>query len=330
MFATHSEELDYLKKLGFVINPLNQSAKNLKGIWEIAENLKNKRENLKYPIDGLVIKLDDNILVEKLGVVGKTHRGWGAIKFSAKETVTKLVDISWQIGRTGKITPVAELEAVELDGSVVKRATLHNFQDFSEKKLKLGTMLSIRKAGDIIPEVLSVITYLHPENPVLKAPEFCPSCGTKLVFSETLVDIFCPNQDFCREQILGRLIYFCQRNIANITGLSEKNLAKFQEVFELEDVADIYDLPLEKIKIMEGFGEKSVENLEKSVENARNLQDYRFLAGLAVEGIGIENAKLICELIDNLAENIEFSEQSVNILEDKKTENISNNNQSLF
>jgi DNA ligase (NAD+) len=157
MIATHQQELNLLTKLGFPVNPLNQSAKTLDQIWLIAKEIETQRERLNYPIDGLVVKLDDNQLKEELGVVGKTPRGWCAIKFSAEEVVTKIVGISWQVGRTGKVTPVADLEPVALQGTIVKRATLHNFARVKELQLRQDQLVVIRKAGDIIPEVVQAI-----------------------------------------------------------------------------------------------------------------------------------------------------------------------------
>ena len=157
MLSTHTQELELLTKLGFPVNPLNQVAQNLDQIWEMAKEIELKRENLNYPIDGLVVKLDDNLLKEELGVAGKTPRGWCAIKFAAEEVVTKILDISWQVGRTGKLTPVAELEPVELQGTTVKRATLHNLARVQELELSPNQLVIIRKAGDIIPEVVGVV-----------------------------------------------------------------------------------------------------------------------------------------------------------------------------
>ena len=153
----HTDELNRLKELGFITNPYNKIAKNLEQVWQIKKDLESKKESLNYPIDGLVIKLNDNELVTNLGVVGKTNRAWCAIKFAPEEAVTKLVSIDWQVGRTGKLTPVANLEPVNLQGTIVKRATLHNYKQVVDMDLKLGDMLIIAKAGDIIPEVVKVI-----------------------------------------------------------------------------------------------------------------------------------------------------------------------------
>jgi DNA ligase (NAD+) len=298
-FETHQAELDFLKTQNFPTNPFNTTATNLEQVWENAQKLEKTRSNLPYPIDGMVVKLNDNDLVEKIGVVGKTPRGWCAIKFAAEEVTTKILDITWQVGRTGKISPVAELEPVELAGTTVKRATLHNFKEVVDTEFHAGDTVVIRKAGDIIPEVLQILKNLRPQNSSLFCPpERCPACQTVLVESATGVDLICPNADDCKPQIVKRLAYFCQRNLGNIAGLSEKQIEKFVDKFGIRDIADLYNLPWSKISEMERFGEKSVENLQNSIEVSKQIADYKFLAGLGIDGVGLEVAKLICETID--------------------------------
>ncbi len=157
IFPTHQDELDFLAKLGFSVNPLNQFVTDLNSAWSISQDIIKTRDGLNYPIDGLVVKINNNELYGKLGVVGKTPRTWSAIKFPADEVTTKVLGITWQVGRSGRITPVAELEPVTLNGTIVKRATLHNYKEVLELGLEIGDLVVIRKAGDIIPEVLSVI-----------------------------------------------------------------------------------------------------------------------------------------------------------------------------
>ena len=157
MFKTHQEELDFLTQMGFVTNPFNQLVNNLNEAWEVSQNLNKIRDTLNYPIDGLVIKLDNNELQEDIGVVGKTPRGWCAIKFPPEEVATKILAITWQVGRTGRVVPVAELEPIQLQGTMVKRATLHNYKEVIEKNITIGDYAVVRKAGDIIPEVVKII-----------------------------------------------------------------------------------------------------------------------------------------------------------------------------
>lgn len=291
-FSTHQQELEYLEQLGFPINPLNKKVDHLEQAWEYAKEIETQKDNLPYPIDGLVIKVDDNQILEQTGVVGKTRRAWSAIKFAADEVSTKLLGITWQVGRTGKVTPVAELEPVDLAGTTVKRATLHNYKEFVDLQLHREDLLIIRKAGEIIPEVVQKVLS-HDDSQQFVAPTECPVCQSELVQSATGVDLVCQNSANCSAQVVGRLSYFTQRNIANIKGLSEKQLAKFYVELGVKDIADLYDLPYEKILQMEGYQAKSVTNLKDSIEQARNIPAHKFLAGLSIEGIGPEVAKLI-------------------------------------
>jgi DNA ligase (NAD+) len=310
-FVSHEDELSFLTELGFATNPFNQKKDTIEEIVEVFDELNEARKSLPYPIDGLVVKLVDNSISSKLGVVGKTPRSWCAMKFAAEEASTQLLDVIWQVGRTGKLTPVACLEDTELAGTVVKRATLHNYKEVLEKDLYYKDTLVIRKAGDIIPEVVTVLQNLrHQTDSVVHdhfnsqgkviLPTACPSCNETLVFTETNVDVFCPNIESCHDQIAGRLSYYCQRNMANIPGLSDKIIEKFIEKFQIHDVYDLYQLPWDEIKVLEGFGAKSVENLTKAIENSKNIADYRFLSALGIDGIGPEVAKLICEKINEI------------------------------
>ena len=156
-FETHLQELEYLQHLGFATNPLNKTITGVENVWNYAQEIQAQREKLPYQIDGVVVKLNDNILKDRLGVVGKTPRGWAAIKFPPDEVTTKLLGLSWQVGRSGKVTPVADLEPVQLQGTTVKRASLHNYKQVIEMNLCVGDYVVIRKAGDIIPEVIKVV-----------------------------------------------------------------------------------------------------------------------------------------------------------------------------
>jgi DNA ligase (NAD+) len=295
---THQQELELLDELGFSTNPLNKKVDSIQEVWQYFLEIQKQKDSLNYQIDGMVVKLNDLELTDKAGVVGKTKRAWSAIKFPSQEAITKIIGITWQVGRTGKLTPVAELKPTLLQGTVVKRATLHNYKEVLEAGLTIEDTLVIQKAGDIIPEVVKILTNLRPENSIkFSLPEVCPSCGTRLVLSKTKVDAICTNTGNCKSQIRQRLSYYCQRNIANISGLSKQIINKFITEFAIKDIADIYDLPYKQIFELEGFSDKSVENLKKSIDKARQIPDYKFLAGLGIEGLGLETAKLICKLI---------------------------------
>jgi DNA ligase (NAD+) len=292
-FKKHSEELSFLSSLGFATNPFNKKVKSLEQVWEYANEINQKRDSLNYPIDGLVVKIDDNILASKLGVVGKTPRAWCAIKFPAIEVTTTLNAITWQVGRTGKVTPVAELQPVSLAQTIVKRATLHNYKEMKSLNLYKNDTLVIRKAGDIIPEVLQVIDNLRESKIKFQPPKNCPICCSTLVETDTGIDIFCKNSDGCSAQVIGRLSYYTKRNLANIVGLSDKIIERFIKEYNIKDVPDLYNLPFDKISLLEGFGSKSVQNLKDSIESSRSISANKFLAALGIDSVGPEVANII-------------------------------------
>ena len=304
-FATHEEELAYLQEQGFSVNPLNKKTDSLEEIWAYQAEMQKLREQVAYPIDGLVVKLNDNRVASALGAVGKTPRAWCAVKFPAEEKPTKLLGVTWQVGRTGRVTPVTDLEPVNLAGSTVARATIHNYKEFQESAFCRGDTLIVRKAGDIIPEVVGLLENLRPEGAEkLTAPTHCPSCRQELVLSETAVDLLCLNATECREQIKLRLAYFASRKMANINGLSEKIIERFIVEFGVHDIYDLYRLDWERVAALEGFGEKSAEKLRLAIEKSRTLPDSRFLASLGIDGVGEEVAKLI---LSHIYENQEDS-----------------------
>lgn len=309
-YTNHSEELQRLHELGFTINPLNQRFLRLEDAWKYAESIHTTKDTLPYMIDGVVVKLEDYRLAHLSGVIGKTPRAWAAIKFAGDDVTTHIQDIIWQVGKTGRVTPVAVLEPVILAGSVVKRATLHNYKEILDSNIHLQDMVVVHKAGDIIPEVKQILTNLRlvgANLPVI--PSVCPVCSTRLIISKTEVDLLCPNPA-CPAQVKGRLEYYTSRGIANIVGLSDKSIEKFIELYGIADIADLYNLPYDKIQELEGYGPKSVENLRTSIEAAQQIPLAKFFAGLGIDGVGPEIAR---KILNNLTElqNLALSESPV-------------------
>lgn len=294
----HKLELQDLKKLGFVTNNLNKYFNNLKDLYKYSEEINRDRQELNYPIDGLVVKLSNNEQTELLGVVGKTPRTWSAIKFAPNVVSAICTDVIWQIGRTGKVTPVITFEPVQLSGSIVERATLHNFAEFVTKSPSIGDILLIRKAGDIIPEVVN-ITKINDNHTSLMHPSLCPSCNHELLKSDTGIDLLCTNSRKCKDQIVLSLSYFCTRNIANISGLSAKTIEKLVNDFGVTDIADLLTFDCNRLRGFEGFGEKSINNLKINLDKAGTIIDYKFIAGLGIDGVGQEGAKLIAKKLLN-------------------------------
>lgn len=298
MIKNHDQEIIELKKLGFTTNPLNKILKNLEEVYEYSEQLEKQRETLNYPIDGCVVKINNNQLLEELGIIGKTYRGWSAIKFSPDQIASKILDITFQVGRTGKITPVAELESVNLQGTTVKRATIHNIKEVLDYDIYQNDTIIIRKAGDIIPEIINLLPNLRVKNAKkIIIPQLCPSCNSVLELSNTKIDLFCNNKDNCPAQIKFRLAYFCSRKIANIENLSEKTIEKLINNFNFRTIVDIYNFDYQKLKTIEGFKELSINKLIENVDSSRIIEDYKFLTGLSIDGVGVENSKLINNLI---------------------------------
>ena len=285
---TQIEGLNYLKELGFKINPYFQLCANINEVIEYCIEWEKKREELPYEIDGVVIKVNSVEQQKRLGSIAKSPRWATSFKFKAKQVITKLHKITWQVGRTGAVTPVAELEPVELAGSVISRATLHNFDEIKRKDIREGDFVKIEKGGDVIPKVVEVDLSLRPANSKeTRLPEYCPVCNTKLIQPENEVALYCPNNE-CSAQIKERLIHFASRGAMDIEGLGEAIINLLVEKGFLKDFADIYNLNLheDELKAIEGFGEKSIDNLFASIEKSKKQPFHRVLFALGIRYVG--------------------------------------------
>ena len=302
---THQEALDYMKRLGFKINPNNRLVKNINDVLSFIEEKGKERPNLPYDIDGIVIKvnnIDDQV---RLGYTAKYPKWATAYKFPAEEVLTKLTDITFTVGRTGQITPNAVLEPVIVAGSTISRATLHNEDYVNEKGLKIGDIVSIRKAGDVIPEVVEakVNRRTGKEKDFVMITE-CPMCKTPLIKKEGQVDYYCPNNK-CPARHIESLIHFASRDAMNIDGLGDSIMEDFYNFGFIGNVADIYSLKDHAMDLtrLEGYGEKSINNLLTSIENSKANSLERLLFGLGIPHVGEKTAKILafrCETMDNL------------------------------
>ena len=302
---THSEALDFMKKLGFKMNPNNRLVKSMKEVIEFINEKGKIRKDLPYDIDGVVIKVNNIADQKKLGYTAKYPKWATAYKFPAEEVLTKLKDIIFTVGRTGQITPNAVLDPVIVAGSTISRATLHNEDYVKEKDLKIGDIVSIRKAGDVIPEVVEVKKERRTgqEKDFVMVTE-CPMCQTKLVKKEGQVDYYCPNKK-CPARHIEGLIHFVSRNAMNIDGLGDRIIEDFYNFHYIETIVDIYFLKEHKKDLtrLEGFGEKSITNLLEAIENSKNNSLERLLFGLGIPHVGSKTAKLLAmhyETLDNL------------------------------
>lgn len=292
---THSEAIEYMKKLGFKTNPNNRLVNSVDEVLQFIKEKGELRPNLPYDIDGVVIKVNNINEQQKLGFTAKYPKWATAYKFPAEEVLTKLNDIIFTVGRTGQITPNAVLDPVILAGSTISRATLHNEDYVIEKELKIGDVVSIRKAGDVIPEVVEV----KKERRTGKEKDFvmiknCPMCDTTLVKREGQVDYYCPN-DHCPARKIEGLIHFVSRDAMNIDGLGDRIIEDFYNFHFIGNLADIYSLKNHEQDLirLEGFGNKSVTNLLEAIEESKSNSLERLIFGLGIPHVGLKTAKIL-------------------------------------
>ena len=300
-FSTHYETLQNLADLGLPTNPNTRLCKDLKEVLEYIDYWTIHREDLPYPIDGIVIKVNKISSQRELGSTAKYPRWAIAYKFPAEEVVTKLDDIICTVGRTGQITPNAVLEPVKVAGSTIKRATLHNAKYIEEKDLQIGDYVVIRKAGDVIPEVVRVVLERRVNTTPYKMIDKCPICETRLVESASGIDLVCPNTS-CPARNVNALIHFAERDAMNIDGLGDQMMEDFYNLGFIKSIVDIYKLMEHKEEIieLEGYGNKSCDNLSISIENSKQNSLERLLNGLGIPGIGLKTAKVLAKKYENI------------------------------
>ena len=299
---THLESIKFIEKLGFKTTKVFEKYSDFKTLEKSVEKWRTKREKLDYETDGLVIKINDFSFYETLGYTTKSPRWAIAYKFPAEQVKTRLLDVTFQVGRTGVVTPVAELEAVNLSGSVVKRASLHNFDEIRRKDIKIGDNVIVEKAAEIIPQVVNVVfDDRKGTEKEIKEPESCPACGTKLVKEEGLVALKCLNPH-CPEKIKREISYFVSRDAMNISGLGEKIVEKFIELEKIKTVVDIYFLEnyRNELENLEKMGKKSVENLLNSINESKNQDFSKVLYALGIPFVGKFNANLLSKTFKDI------------------------------
>ncbi|MGD6854954.1 NAD-dependent DNA ligase LigA [Bacillus infantis] len=312
---SHSAGLDYLETLGFKTNKERRRCADIDEVIEYVSSWTEKRPNLDYDIDGIVIKVDSLALQEELGATAKSPRWAIAYKFPAEEVVTTLRDIELSVGRTGVVTPTALLEPVRVAGTTVQRASLHNEDLIREKDIKIGDKVVVKKAGDIIPEVVNVLAEQRTgEEREFVMPTHCPECGSELVRLEGEVALRCINPK-CPAQIREGLIHFVSRNAMNIDGLGEKVVSQLFAKELIKDVADLYKLTHEALIGMERMGEKSVNNLLQAIEASKQNSLEKLLFGLGIRHVGAKAAKTLAQhfgTVDNLMDASEEDLTAIN------------------
>ena len=296
--------LKHLEQLGFVVNPKRILAENIDEIWNFIQEVGQERENLPYDIDGVVIKVNDLASQEELGFTVKAPKWAVAYKFPAEEKEAKLLSVDWTVGRTGVVTPTANLTPVQLAGTTVSRATLHNVDYIAEKDIRKDDTVIVYKAGDIIPAVLRVVESKRISEEKLDIPTNCPSCDSDLLHFEEEVALRCINPR-CPAQIMEGLIHFASRDAMNITGLGPSIVEKLFAADLVKDVADIYRLKEEDFLLLEGVKEKSASKLYQAIQASKENSAEKLLFGLGIRHVGSKASQLLLQhfhSIENLAQ----------------------------
>ena len=312
-FVSHKETLDFLKNLGLPVLPFYRKFESIDHVVSEIERIGNIKSDLPYQIDGAVVKLDSLEDRKILGSTSKFPRWAEAFKYPPEEKITKLLNIEINVGRTGILTPTGILEPVFISGSTISRVVLHNADFIKEKDVRIGDNVVIRKAGEIIPEVVRVESH-DEKSEAFKFPKFCPSCGSEVVRVDDEVALRCLNTD-CPVQLTRNLIHFVSKDAMDIDGLGKTLICKFVENKLISSPADIYDLTKEQLMSMERIGEKSSENILKAIENSKKAGFDRLLFGLGIRHVGQKAAKLIASKFKNMDNLINATKIELNSID---------------
>ena len=307
--SSHKQSLDFLREQGFHTIPFYTRFDNITDVISELKRIGEIRSGLEYDIDGAVIKVDDFAQRERLGSTSKFPKWAVAFKYPPEEKTTKLVDIEIGVGRTGVLTPTAVFEPVLLAGSTVSRATLHNQDFITEKDIRIGDEVAIRKAGDIIPEVVRVVSHAENSVPYI-LPSICPSCSAPVIREEGEAAVRCVNPE-CPAQLLRNVIHFCSRDAMDIEGLGDALVEKFISENLISNVADIYDITAGEIMMLEGHQEKSAKNLVEAIERSKQNDLSRLMFALGIRHIGQKAAKLLSEHFGDIDSIIAASEEEI-------------------
>ena len=292
----HSETLNALDAAGFKVNQSRKLAKNMEEVWAFIQHWEGKRDTLPYEIDGIVVKVDRTGLQNELGFTGKAPRWAIAYKYAARAGITRIEGIRVQVGRTGKLTPVAELTPVAIGGTTVRNATLHNMDEIERLGVKIGDWVQVERGGDVIPKVAKVIEDKdHPRgHTTFHMPENCPICGTKVVKTEGEVDYRCVNAN-CPAKLRETILHFASRHVMNIEGMGDALVAQLTERGMVKNVADIYKLTKADLLSLERMGEKSAQNVLDEIEASKKLPLERVIFGLGIRFVGERTAQFLAE-----------------------------------
>jgi DNA ligase (NAD+) len=317
IFDHQWKALNALDSAGFKVNPRRALAKNFGEVWKFISEWEEKRESLPYEIDGVVIKVNDIVLQRQLGFTGKAPRWAIAYKYAARAGITKIEDILVQVGRTGKLTPVAALKPVPIGGTTVSRATLHNMDEIERLGVKIGDWVEVERGGDVIPKVTRVVDDKdHPRGTrEFVMPEHCPVCGGNVVRTEGEADHRCVNQK-CPAKLRETILHFASRGVMNIDGMGDALVTQLTDQGFVKDVADIYKVTKEKLLSLERVGDKSAENVLREIENSKKLPLERVIFGLGIRFVGERTAQFLAEHFGDMDALMNAGEQELQQVEE--------------
>lgn len=315
-FNSHFEELEYLEKLGFNVNPVRIPCKDIKEIKKAIEKIGNDREKLTFGIDGAVVKVDELDFREILGTTAKTPRWAIAYKYPPEKKETKLKDIICQVGRTGVITPMAILEPVKVAGSTISKTTLHNEDFIKQKELKIGDTVVIQKAGDVIPEIVGVNKEKRTgEEKDFEMPKKCPVCGAETLRIEGEAAVRCTGIE-CPAKLFRNLVHFVSREAMNIDGLGESIIGQLLERKLIENIADIYTLEFEDVASLKKNGKKFAQNLIDSINRSKENDLYRLITALGIRHVGTKASKILARKYKNIDNLMEATSEELGLIDD--------------
>ena len=297
-FKTQPEMLQFLRDNGFQVSPYLGSGKGREELEKCIREIEAERKSLDWMIDGVVIKVGDSTLREQMGFTEKFPRWAVAYKFEAEEAVTKLLDVTWELGRTGKLTPLAHVEPVDFYGVTVRKATLNNLGDIQRKDVAIGCNVWIRRSNDVIPEIMGRAGEIQPDERPIDKPEVCPACGSRLISRGA--HLFCMNREGCRPQAVARIAHFASREAMDIEGLSEKTAGQLYDQAGVREIADLYRLTPMDFLMLDGFKEKKAANLGESLEKSKHCELDAFLYALGIPNVGRKTARDLAQAFGTL------------------------------
>ena len=311
-FPRHSETLDALQTAGFKVNPYRTLARNMEEVWAFIQQWEGKRETLPYEIDGIVVKVDRTALQQELGYTGKAPRWAIAYKYAARADITKIEGIAVQVGRTGKLTPVAMLTPVPIGGTTVSRATLHNMDEIERLGVKIGDWVEVERGGDVIPKVTRVVEdKSHPRgHKSFHMPANCPICGTQVIRTEGEVDYRCVNVN-CPAKLRESILHFASRHVMNIEGMGDALVNQLTDRGMVKNVADIYRIAKSDLLSLERMGDKSAQNVLHEIEASKKLPLERVIFGLGIRFVGERTAQFLAEHFGSMEALTRASEEEL-------------------